>query len=105
MLRNVAQVALAATTLTDVLVGANFGMAGIHLKSLVVCNRSGASATFRLSIALNGEADANKQYIFYDLPLVPNDSFTSALDIGLSPADTVRAYASTANLSVNLFGE
>ena len=74
-----------------------------EFRSLVVCNRSGTSATFRMSIAVAAAADATSQYLFYDMPIVPNDSFTSALEIGVSLGDVVRFYASTANLTVTLF--
>lgn len=80
-------------------------LANIHLKSLVVCNRAASSATFRLLLALANADTADKQYLFYDLPIVPNDSFTSALDIGISPGDVLKAYASNANLSISVFGE
>lgn len=104
-LRCIAQVALSATTLTAVYTASTFGQNGfLLLRSIVVCNRGGTSATFRLSLARGGEADATKQYLFYDTPIVPNDSFTSALEIGLEPGDVIRAYASNANLTVNLFG-
>jgi hypothetical protein len=75
-----------------------------EFRSLVVCNRSGTSATFRLSITPSGASnDQPEQYLFYDMPIVPNDSFTSALEIGVSLGDVVRFYASTANLTVTLF--
>ncbi len=77
----------------------------IMLRSLSVCNRAGTAASFRLSVANSGEADANKQYLFYDLPIVPNDSFTSSLEIGLIAGDVVRFYGSNTNMSITLFGE
>lgn len=102
-LKLLSQTALPATTLTAIYTTP----AGLYvvLRSLVVCNRSATSATFRLSLAPLGAADATSQYLFYDLPLVPNDTFTSELLISLDPTDVVRAYASTANLTVSLFGE
>ncbi len=103
-LRLIAQAALPATTLTDVIAGSPSGKVYIALKSILVCNRAALSATFRMSLAINGEADATKQYLFYDTPIVPNDSFTASLDIGLQPGDVIRCYASTANLTVSLFG-
>lgn len=93
------QTELPATTLTDV-----FTASGpTDLKSVVVCNRTAGLLTFRMSIAVSAEADALKQYVFYDMPVVPNDSFTSALDIGLQGADVVRFYGSAAGFSITLF--
>ena len=93
------QTAVPATTLTDIFTSTG----DTEFRSLVVCNRSGTSATFRMSIALAAAADATSQYLFYDMPIVPNDSFTSALEIGVNLGDVVRFYASTANLTVTLF--
>ena len=93
------QTAVSATRLTDIFTSTG----DTEFRSLVVCNRSGTSATFRMSIAVAAAADATSQYLFYDMPIVPNDSFTSALEIGVSLGDVVRFYASTANLTVTLF--
>ena len=93
------QTAVGALTLTDIFTSTG----DTEFRSLVVCNRSGTSATFRMSIAVAGAVDATSQYLFYDMPIVPNDSFTSALEIGVSLGDVVRFYASTANLTVTLF--
>ena len=73
--------------------------------SIVVCNRSGVAVTFRVSVSVGGGATANKDYLYYDLPLAANDSFAATLGITLAATDIVRVYASTANLSFNLFGQ
>ena len=101
-LRCIAQSAPAATTATTILDGSQ--QQTIHLRSLVVCNRDATSATFRIWLKLRNEADANKQYLYYAIPIVPNDTFSLALDIGVQPGDVLKVYASTANLSFNLFG-
>lgn len=99
-LRIVAQ-AVSAASLTDVYTATS----DVMLRSLSVCNRAGTAASFRISVASGGEADSNKQYLFYDLPIVPNDSFTSSLEIGLIAGDVVRFYGSNTNMSLTLFGE
>jgi hypothetical protein len=100
-LRCISQVATAATTETDLVDGSN--VEPLQLKSLIVCNRAASAATFRMRLAKANEAVATKQYIYYDLPIVPSDSFTLALDIGIEPGDKLVVYASNANLSFNLF--
>ena len=102
-LRVIAQLAPGATTLTTLVDGKQ--VSPIHLQSLVVCNRAAASATFRMTIQPTNEALDNKHYLFYDLPIVPNDSFTSSLDIGVQPGDVIKVYASTANLTFTVFGD
>ena len=42
----------------------------IVASSLMVCNQSSQSAKIRVSIAVAGAADATKQYIRYDSPLL-----------------------------------
>lgn len=74
------------------------------VSSITVVNRGATDATFRVSVAVAGEADANKQYLYYDLPIRANDTFVATLGIALGAADVLSAYASNANLSFNAFG-
>lgn len=73
--------------------------------SLVVCNRGAVGDTFRVSINVAGIATATKAYLYYDLPIGANDTFTATLGITLAATDVVRVYAGTASLSFNLFGQ
>lgn len=75
------------------------------VSSIVVCNRSAVVVTFRVSISQGGGATANKDYLYYDVLLPPNDTFIATVGITLAATDIIRVYASTANLSFNLFGE
>ena len=105
-LRNVASMDLTTTSLTDILTASSASREGLVLRSLVVCNRSGASTSFRFAVSTYGAAIANKHYLFYDLPLIPNDTFTSELLIGVTAGDIVRFRAANANvLTVNLYAE
>jgi hypothetical protein len=74
------------------------------VSSVVVCNRGGTATTFRLSVAVAGAADATSQYLYYDVTLQANDTFTSTVGITLAATDVVRAYAGNGNVTVNLFG-
>lgn len=97
-----AQAALPATTLTAVLTSPI--RKAMTVKAGYVCNRDAGATTFRLSFAPAGAADAVEQYLYYDSPIGGNA--TVKLDIvglPLSPGDVLRAYAGTANLSVNIF--
>ena len=40
--------------------------------SLVVCNRSSITTTFRVSVSVGGGATANKDYLAYDTPITGN---------------------------------
>tara|TARA_R110000822_G_scaffold235648_1_gene366440 strand:+ start:178 stop:507 length:330 start_codon:yes stop_codon:yes gene_type:complete len=72
--------------------------------SIVICNRSVVDATFRVSVAVSGAADATKQYLYYDQAVEANSTFIATIGITLSLTDEVRVYASAADLSFNLFG-
>lgn len=72
--------------------------------SIVICNRGAVDATFRVSVAVLGAADATKQYLYYDQPVEANSTFIATIGITLSATDVVRVYGSVADLSFNLFG-
>ena len=73
------------------------------VSSIVVCNQ-GAAATFRIGVSVGGGALAAADYLYYDVSIGANDSFAATLGITLATTDEVRVYASTANLSFNIFG-
>lgn len=72
--------------------------------SLVVCNRTAGALTFRISIAVAGATTATKDYLFYDLSLSGNQTFSTVLGLTLGQTDEVRTYASGTGLSFSLFG-
>lgn len=72
--------------------------------SLTVCNRSASTDKFRFSVSVGGGATATKDYLYYDLTINGNDTFTATLGITLATGDVVRVYAGTANLSFSLWG-
>jgi ribulose 1,5-bisphosphate synthetase/thiazole synthase len=101
--KNLGQSAPNATTETDLYTVPASTSAVIS--SLVVCNRGAVVATFRVSVAVGGGATGNKDYLYYDVLIPPNDTFIATVGLTLAATDKVKVYASTANLSLNLFGE
>lgn len=101
-LKVLSQTAPGATTLTDSYTVPALTQAAVS--SIVVCNRSGSDATFRVSVAVAGAADSTKQYVYYDLTIPANDTFIATVGVSLGAADVVRVYASSANLSFSVFG-
>ena len=72
---------------------------------VIICNQSSRDATFRISIAVAGAADATKQYIYYDTPVPANDTFIAVLGITLATTDVVRCYSKdSTQLSFGVFG-
>lgn len=92
----------AATTLTDIYTVP--GATSTILSSIVVCNQSGSSKTFRISVAVAGAGDDPKHYLYYDTSINANDTLTATLGITLAASTVVRVYASTTDLSFSLFG-
>lgn len=96
------QSAPSATTNTDVYtVGA--GKQAV-ISTITVCNRAATAATYRIAIRVGGAAIANEDYIVYDVSVPGSDAITLTIGITLNATDVVTVYASTANLSFNLFG-
>ena len=74
------------------------------ISTIVVANRVGTSATYRIAIRPAGAAIANEHYIAYDVIIGAADSTTLTLGITLAATDVITIYASTANLSFSVFG-
>lgn len=101
-LKVLGQSALSATTLTDIYTVP--GATSATVSSLVVCNRGGSATTFRVSVAPGGAADANSQYIYYDVSIPANDTFVATIGLTLATTDKVRGYAGNGNLTISLYG-
>ena len=96
------QSALSATTNTDVYtVGA--GKQAV-VSSITICNRGALAATYRIAVRPDGAALANQHYIVYDVAIAANDTTVLTIGLTLGDTDVVTAYASTANLSIGVFG-
>jgi hypothetical protein len=100
--RVLGQSAPSATTNTDVYTSP--ASTQTVISTLTVANRAATAATFRLAIRPGGTAIANQHYIAFDSPVAANDATNLTLGITLAATDVVTVYASTANLSFNLFG-
>lgn len=91
-----------ATTLTDAYTVPALTQAVIS--SITVANRSATPTAFRVSVAVAGAANDNKQYIAYDAAITANEVWGMTLGLTLGPADVVRVYATLATLSFGIFG-
>jgi len=96
------QVAPAATTATAIYTVPSATEAVVS--SIVVCNRSGSQATFRLSVRPNGAVLANEHYLTYDVGIAASDTMILTIGLTLDAADIVEAYASSSNLTFHAYG-
>jgi hypothetical protein len=97
-----AQSAPSATTNTDVYTVGS-GTSAV-VSTITVCNRAASSATYRIAVRPLGATLANQHYVAYDASVPANDTIALTLGVTLAATDVVTVYASTANLSINLFG-
>jgi hypothetical protein len=97
-----AQSAPSATTNTDVYTVGS-GKSTV-ISTITIANRAATSATYRIAIRPGGATLANQHYIAYDATVPANDTISLTIGVTLTATDVVTVYASTANLSVNLFG-
>jgi hypothetical protein len=74
------------------------------ISTIVVANRVGTSATYRIAIRPAGATIANQHYLAYDIAVAGADSTTLTLGITLAATDVITVYASTANTSFSVFG-
>lgn len=103
LIKSLGQVAPSATTETDLYTVPTARTA--VCSSIVICNRAGTSATFRVSHSVGGGATANKDYLYYDVTIAGNDTFIATIGMTLDTPDKLRVYASSGNLSFNLYGQ
>ena len=75
------------------------------VSTLVVCNRSASTTTFRLAHSPGGVAVTDGHYFVYDALIAGNTTVPLTLGICLAATDMLRAYAGSANLTVIAWGE
>ena len=74
------------------------------ISSIVIANRGGTAATYRVSISAAGVATTNRDYLFYDITISKQSTHTLVIGVTLGPLDVVRVYSSNTNISFNAFG-
>jgi hypothetical protein len=74
------------------------------VSSVAVCNKSTTPSTFRISLAVAGAADTDKQYLYFDVPILGNDTFIATIGVTLAVTDVVRVYSGNGLMAFNVFG-
>jgi hypothetical protein len=74
------------------------------ISTLTVANLSTSAISYRIAIRPDGATLANQHYIAYDVVLAANDTTALTLGLTLNAADVITVYASTANVSFNVYG-
>jgi len=96
------QSAPSATTDTDVYTVPSATEAVIS--TIVIANRSGSDATYRIAVRPDGATISDEHYVAYDITVGAGDSTALTLGITMNAADVLTVQASTADLSFSVFG-
>ncbi len=74
------------------------------ISTITVANLSTSAVSYRIAVRPDGATLANQHYIAYDVALAANDTTALTLGLTLNAADVITVYASTANVSFNVYG-
>ena len=74
------------------------------VSTLVICNQTSTSATFRISVRPAGASQTAAMYLAYDVVVGGSDSTALTLGITLATTDVITIYTSAATLSFAAFG-
>jgi hypothetical protein len=74
------------------------------VSTIVVCNQTTSTATFRIAVRPAGATLAALHYVAYDVTVGLSDSTSLTLGITLGATDVITVYASSATLSFSAFG-
>ena len=96
------QAAPTANTLTDVYTVPSATQTVIS--TITICNQTATNASYSISVAQDGAADANSQYIIRGGVVPAADSIGITLGITANAADVIRANTNTSNVSFNISG-
>jgi hypothetical protein len=74
------------------------------ISTITIANRDSSAATYRIAIRPDGATIANQHYIAYGASVPANDTIALTLGITADAGDVVTVYASSGDLSFNIFG-
>ena len=75
------------------------------VSSIVICNQTASAATYRIAVRPSADASTTaKHWIVYGATVAASDSTVLTIGATMATSDTIRVYASTANLSFTAFG-
>ena len=74
------------------------------ISSITICNVGESSDTVYVLVAVDGEATAYKQAIYWHCPVNAKETFVATIGITLSAADQIVFQSTTGSSSINIFG-
>jgi hypothetical protein len=80
------------------------GVAAV-VSTIMICNQSSSAATYRIAVRPSADGStAAKHWIVYGATVGASDATALTLGVTLAAGDSIRVYASTANISFSAFG-
>lgn len=80
------------------------GATSAVISTIKMCNQSSTDTTVRVSLAIAGAADTPAQYLYYDLLLAGNDTFSATEGWSMATTDVLRGQSANGLVSFNVFG-
>ena len=77
------------------------------VSTITVCNQASSSGSYRLIVQKSADVSGTitaSQYVAYDVVIAGNDTTALTLGITLATGDVIKAYTSSASMSVQVFG-
>lgn len=71
---------------------------------ITVCNLGPSVTTYRIAVRVNGASLEEKQYLFYDASIAPQDTINVTQPVTLNAGDIVSVESFSGLVSFNLFG-
>lgn len=75
------------------------------VSTIIICNQTATDTSFRIAIRPSGVGVANQHYIYYDTPILGNDTIALTAGITLATTDVISVYSAISGLSFNLYGQ
>lgn len=76
----------------------------VVVSSIVVCNTNTTDVKVRVWVQVAGASDTTKQYIYYDVIVLGNQTLVLTAGLSLATTDVIRIQADTTNVAFSAFG-
>ena len=73
------------------------------ISTLTICNRSATPTSFRIAVRPLGASIDDSHYLYYDVAIAGNDTFSFTIGAALIATDVVSVYATLATLTFTAF--
>lgn len=74
------------------------------VSTISICNQAGTDAVYRIAVRPAGATLDPKHYVIYGATVPASDSTFCTLGLTLGAGDIITVYASSANISFNVYG-